>query len=435
MRKISVLLLALCVSALASSMSNKPLEASIVVYGADMAFVHEKYTVSLDQGMHPLIYQDMRSGIIATSMHLEPPKDAMLVSQRFIDNIPTLNKLLRANIGKQVIYSKHQVTLLAVSGSSALVKASSGDIFSVKTADLHFRSLPPLLSSKPRLIWDINSTKQIKGKISVDYLVRNISWKSEYFLHLVKDKAELTGWIAIKNSTDRSYKNSTVSVIAGDVATGALPRKKVFYARALGAQAVTAAPLQGYHIYTLPMKVDIAGEAATWVKFLHKQNFKSSTKYIAILKDPNSLRQTIVSPVDQYVSFQNRDLVLPAGTMRVYSRYKNEMLFVGQSQIGQTPKNQTLKINIGKAFDLHISQSVVKRSSLKNLIDEEILYKVQNAGDESKTIMLKIPFIKGKYLHIITAKKYLLQGGYAVFHIKVKAGDTQSFHVRFKGKR
>ncbi|WP_345979739.1 hypothetical protein [Sulfurimonas sp. HSL3-2] len=422
-----------------STISNEPLSTSLVVYNSNLALVHEKRELYLDKDRSTIIYNGVASNIITDSVNISLPSSVTLFSQQYRYDKLELSKLLQKNIGEEVRYEEDKAILLSFNGQNAIVKNERGHIYSVDAKKLAFLSIPSTLILKPSLVWNLYSPKKMKQDISVDYLVRGISWKSDYILRVANDKADLTGWITIDNRSGKPYVDSKLSVLAGDVAVNTPVYKQRAYdmlaEKAAPMTDVTTAPLQGYHIYSIPFKVTLADNEKTQIKFIQKNNILIEKLYSAMMSHPDYLSQKREHQVDQTITFKNKDYELPKGVIRTYTKFQDDTVFTGEANIAHTPKNDTVKVTIGKAFDIKASESIVKRTSTKTYLDEELLYSIKNSTDKTKTVTLKVPFVKNENAKVITSQPHSFKDGYIIFDVHVKANNEEKFKVRYEIKR
>lgn len=428
--------------AFSSEISEKPSSTSLVVYNSNIALVHEDRAIAVDKDKSALVYKGVASNIITDSVNVSLPKDVLLYSQQYRYDELNLNKLLYAHLNKKVTTLKdgrsELVTLLSTNGTSSIVQDNNGDIYSVLSKDIIFKSIPSSLITEASLVWNIYSKQKITSNMSLDYLVNNINFKCDYVLHVNKDIADLAGWLTINNRSGKAYKDTNLKVLAGDLSRntdryGSRQYKEVM---ALSdSMPVKSDAIEGYHIYTIPFKVDIANNEDTQIKFIDKRSIEIEREYISQMNNPNYLTSKIKHSVDQSISFKNSGYELPLGVVRTYTDMDKERVFIGENTISHTPKNDTVKLVIGKAFDLHVSETIIKSASSKNYFDVDILYTVKNSSDETKNITIKVPFLNQANAHITTDKRYIFKDGYTIFNIKADANKEESFKVRFESKK
>ena len=102
--------------------------------------------------------------------------------------------------------------------------------------------------------------------------------------------------------------------------------------------------------------------------------------------------------VDVFVTFDNKEaaklgMPLPKGIMRVYKKdSRGNAQFVGEDAIDHTPKNETVKLKLGSAFDVTADK---KQTDFKKVSNRE--YKtafeitLKNAKKEAVTVTVQEP--------------------------------------------
>ena len=102
--------------------------------------------------------------------------------------------------------------------------------------------------------------------------------------------------------------------------------------------------------------------------------------------------------VDVYLRFKTREdnrmgIPLPAGKVRVAKQdtADQSLEFIGEDLIDHTPKNETIKIKLGSAFDVVCERLKVdfRFDSSAKVMEEDIEIKLRNQKDESVTVIAK----------------------------------------------
>jgi hypothetical protein len=418
---------------------SQSLFGSLIVYNSNLGLVHEKRDISLKKGDTQIVYEDVASSIDTDSVNVKLPSSVTLYSQQYRYDKLTQNKLLEAYIGKTVQVNERNATLLAYHGENALVQTNKKQIISVKSADITFGEIPSSLLLKPSLVWNIKANKTLNAAMELDYLIKNISFKSDYILSVKGDYANLVGWITINNHSGKSFKNTELSLLAGDINRVHNEAQPVMYKqiRAMAdAPQVSQQAYEGYHFYTIPFKVTLANNEKTQIKFLSQKNIKIKREYEARLSNPLYLHGERKNDVTQFISLDKLGSPLPKGVVRTYSKLKKQTILLGQTLLEHTPKNTKVKLKIGKNFDIKVSQKVVQRDDTKSWLNAVVLYTVKNDSDEPKQVTLLVPFNKDVHSSIKTRQKYAFtKGNFVTFRLRVAPNATKSFKVNFESRR
>ena len=432
-----------------ASVSEKTSNASLIVYNSNIGLVHEEKELNLHKEDTQIIYEGVASSINTDSINIKLDPSITLSSQQYrFDNL-TQAKLLQAHLGKKVEVrrlknsSEFQVinaTLLAYNATESIVKTVDYQILSVKNSSVIFEAIPHELITKPSLVWNVKTPKDIKTKLELDYLINNISFKSDYILNLDETSSDLVGWITLDNRSGKSFKDTKLSLLAGDINRAI--DAPVLYKNTRALAVMDSAPevshkaYEGYHFYTIPFKVTLANNEKTQIKFIQKNKISSTREYSAQLSNPLYLQGETKVDVTQYISLAPLDIPLPKGVVRTYSKLEGKTILLGETGIEHTPKKTPIKLKLGKNFDLKVTQSILKRNDSKNWLEADVEYSVLNNSDEKKKVTLLIPFNKQSDSRVESQKKHqFTQGETLEFIVKVAPNSTEKFSVHFESKQ
>ena len=426
-------------SLFSSTLNTAPKLSSLIVYNDGIALVHEERELNLNEGDKQIIYEDVAKSIKTDSVNIVLPSSITLFSQQYRYDKLTLLKLLDAHIGKKVLVKNKVFTLLSHNGRNAILKNKDSLISSVLVKDIIFKTIPNSLITKPSLVWNVDTKKSINTTISIDYLINNLSWRGDYILNLHKNTLDLSGWITINNRSGKAYKNIELSVLAGDL--NKISHQKPRYKQTKNMLMMSSTPNvnheahEGYHLYLIPFKINLANNEKTQIKFITKKSIPMSRKYSVTLSNPLYLYKEKKHSVDQYIKIDGLNFALPKGSVRTYSKFKNKNIFLGETQLFHTPKNTKINLKIGKNFDIKVKESIYKRVDNKHNLDATVIYSIQNSSDKPKTIELLIPFNRHNKSLIDTKRDYSFKYGNKLsFKILVDAQKTEKFKVRFRNK-
>ena len=434
----------------AGSISQTPLEPSLVVYNGNLGLVHENRKMQLDRGEQSLVYNDVASSVVTDSVNVTFPTGVTLYSQQYRFDKINAQKLALAHLGKSVkFYIKTGSDLMYKSGtllsasSQAVIKTAQNEIYTVPTSALIFSTIPKELITKPSLVWNIKASKKSSSTLTMDYLINNISWQSNYILNLGKNHADLSGWISINNRSGKAFDDTKLTVLAGDINRAIVPMNRRYMAKAAMAEMDGAATVQelsheGYHLYQIPFKVNLANNEKTQIKFLDIKKIPVTRKYEAKLNSPFYFNGERKHAVTQYLEIKSLEKALPMGTIRTYSKEGETTLLLGESSINHTPKHEEVKVTLGKNFDLIAKSKMLSNSSDRYYNDTRVSYELTNRSKKNKTIELLVPFVKrgNGQSNVNTKQKYSWKSGNMLsFKVAIKADSKESFEVHFRAKK
>ena len=119
-----------------------------------------------------------------------------------------------------------------------------------------------------------------------------------------------------------------------------------------------------YHLYTVGRKTSIDNNETKQVRMLGgtgvpgRSNGTWSNGQSLLLSKRANPGAPIKDVVQVFYQFKNEEkdglgMPMPAGVVRVYQQdSRGGVQFVGEDRIGHTPKDETLNLKIGNAFDI-----------------------------------------------------------------------------------
>jgi hypothetical protein len=267
---------------------------------------------------------------------------------------------------------------------------------------------------KPTIDWQIHSDKPAKIEAELCYVTGGMSWEADYNVVAPEkgDKVDMTGWVTMDNQTGKSFPETQVQLIAGDVAkldeTRGSARASYAadpFADSSGPQ-VTQKAFDEFHLYTLPLKTTLRDRETKQVEFVRASGIESKKLYIydGAFIDPNRYRGTRMENIRHDENYgtesnpkvwvmreiKNTDdnslgMPLPLGKVRFYRQDdEGKLQFVGEDFIDHTPRDETLRLYTGNSFDLvgERKRTNIVRNNSENWIDESFEIKVRNRKED-----------------------------------------------------
>lgn len=359
-------------------------ELSLTVYNSDLALVRDVRTMRLTRGVAEVRFMDIAATVNPATVHfrsLTEPTRLGVLEQNYEHDLLEPSKLLRKYVGRDVTLVRMRqenghtveeaVTATLLSFTTEPVWKIGGQIVTGYRADyIRFPELPGNLYSRPTLIWSLNNQGATTHRVEASYLASNLSWNADYVLTVTRDDrlGDLDGWVTLKNTSGTTFRNASLQFVAGEVnrVTSMFERTQAARVRA---DAMTIPPAMSqeafsdYHLYTLDRKTSINNEetkqvsllAATGVPVVKRYVVNGSDHYYRSALQPGA---AVTDAVDMFFQFSNASrsglgMPMPGGTVRVYQAdTRGGIQFVGEDRIGHTPKDETLNLKIGTAFDI-----------------------------------------------------------------------------------
>ena len=235
---------------------------------------------------------------------------------------------------------------------------------------------------KPTLNWTVQTDRAGPLNAELAYITEGMTWKADYNLVSpeVGSTLDMVGWVTMDNQSGKTFDNARIKLMAGDVnkvqpqnSNGGGGFGGGAYAGGGGQAAVTEKAFDEYHLYTLQRPATLRDRETKQVEFVHAQGIPSSVLYVydGTALDPSQYNysdwqarsaaaygtqsNTKVTIFRQIVNSAKNGLgiPLPKGRVRFYRRDADGHLeFVGENTIDHTPKDETLRVYTGNAFDL-----------------------------------------------------------------------------------
>ena len=444
---------------LTSSLDDQE-EVSVTVYNSNLGLVKDTRQIHLPSGLTNLKFTGVAAQIMPQTVHIQSmtdPGGLEVLEQNYQYDLLTPEKLIEKFVGQEIKVLKDgiEVPVTILSANNGLVYRMGNRIFTDRggyPGQLIFPSIPENLIPKPTLVWRLENRNDRPQKLEATYLTQGINWKSDYVMVLDKEdhRADLTGWVTLDNKSGTGYRDAKLKLVAGDVNRVIDQVGYMAAGRALEDVAAKAAapPFSEqaffeYHLYTLQRPTTIKDNETKQVTLL-ASNQIPVTKRFLYYGAQNYYRTPYGVPVSNqkvgvYVELANKaenhlGMPLPKGTVRVYkSDGDGSLQFVGEDRIDHTPKDETIKIKMGEAFDIVAER---KQTEWRKLGDDlyEVAFEVslRNHKDSPVTVSVIEP-IPGDWEILKTTHEYRKVEAHTVqFDIPVKKNGEAKLQYRVR---
>lgn len=356
------------------------------------ALVSDQRRMRLAQGRAELRFSDVAARMDPTTVgfaSLTDPAGTRVLEQNYQYDLVSGQKLLERFIGEKITVEQLRGERVeAISGrllsaqNGVTLALDSGEISTLTGwSGIRYPSLPGGLITKPTLVWTLDAAKAGEHQVRVSYQARGLTWWADYNATLDESKGcslDLGAWVTVVNQSGGSFPNARLKLVAGDVNRAPVAQPQVAYRRDM-AMAAPASMEDGfaesslfeYHLYTLGRRTDLPDSstkqlelfpAASGVKCEKQLVFTAAPSARVFWGTPNldqGYAATMPGEVGAYLQFDNRKengmgMPLPAGRVRVNQLGGSDgsLEFIGEDLIKHTPRNESLTLKLGKAFDI-----------------------------------------------------------------------------------
>ncbi len=342
-------------------------DVAVTVYNQNLGVVKDKREFAIAAGVSDLKFTDVASSIDPTSVHLRPlGKSALeILWQDYRYDLVSTDKLLQRYIDEPIdIATKDdQVkrgTLLSYDTAALVVQEAGGGLTLVNRAEVRqvgLKELPKGLITRPTLVWRLKADQGGEQPLEVSYMTGGMDWHAEYVAVIAEDATslDLQGWASVENRSGATYEDAKIKLVAGSIHRAAQPRpmapKRGDDLRMKAMEVVSERAFFEYHLYEVQARATLANNEVKQIGLFHATGVKSTKKFTYD-------GATDGDQVKVRVEFENAaasglGMPLPEGVVRVFQRDKDESLeLAGEDRIKHTPKNETIRVAMGSAFDI-----------------------------------------------------------------------------------
>jgi len=407
----------------AATTDKEQVDLAVTVYNSNIALVRDVRQIHLPSGLFLLRFEDVAASINPATVHfrsLNDPSKLNVVEQNYEYDLLDPQKLLQKYVGREVTLVREEKdagstrwvetkALLLADNNGPVWKIGNDIVTGLTASSYRFPDLPENLYSRPTLVWSLENGGAAAQKVEASYLANNINWSADYVLTVGRDEkaADLDGWVTLSNSSGVAYNNAKLQLVAGEIHRTAQPVPQMAM-EAMARKEAAASQFQQegfseYHLYTLGRRTSIQNNESKQISLLNASGV-TVEKYLSVEGQAYYYRnpQGIGNPVPQAVRvayrFKNDEksslgMPLPAGTVRVYqSDSKGGVQFVGEDRITHTPKDESVKVYVGNAFDVVCERKQLDYKKIaSNQVEMEYQITLRNHKDTAVTVEVREP--------------------------------------------
>jgi len=419
-------------------------QPALTVYNQNFGVVRDTVSLDLKEGLSDVTYSGVTAQLEPESVILRDPsgKVALSVVEQSYRGDPVNQQRLLQLFEGQTIRFLRVVDEEEVIESGKIIRAPSMVLSKNEYGNSQQTYLEPIIEVdgelqmrlpgvplfpslgddsvlQPTLSWKLYADQKAAFEAQLSYLTNGMSWKSDYNLVLPEsgDDVTLTGWVSIENNTGKTFDAAKIKLVAGDVSkVQEDPRmvKSAVYAMA-GENESRARPemeqkkFDEFHMYTLPLPTTLRDRETKQVEFVRAESVETVKRYVydganipfnwryyGGVNNNQSYGENAKSDVAIYREFNNTkenglELPLPAGRMRFYRMDDDGQLeFTGENTIDHTPKNETVRVYLGNAFDLvgERTRTNFYRHPSQDLMRETFEIEIRNRSEEAVTVQV-----------------------------------------------
>src|SRR6267378_1245520 len=450
-----------------STSLNDQTDLNVTVYNSNIALIRDVRNLALPGGTFRLKFMDIAATVNPATVHfrsLTDPEKLSVIEQNYEYDLLEPAKLLHKYVGKEVTLvrsyqengttKREEIKATLLSDNNGPVWKIGNDIVTGMYAEsLRFPEVPANLYDRPTLLMSLENSGARKQQIEASYLASNLSWNSDYVLTVTRDEknADLDGWVTVVNNSGTAFHNARLQLVAGQlnrIQSNNL-RRDANAAYEMAAKVAAAPQFQQenfseYHLYSLGRRTSVEDKETKQISLL--QGSGVSVEKIFVVNGQNYYYHNaqnpgspLKDPVMVYYKFKNEEkaglgIPLPAGNVRVYQKdSKGGILFAGEDRIDHTPKDETVNIHIGNAFDVVAEHKQTDYKSISGHVWEmEFEVAIRNHKDVPITVEVNEP-IGGDWEMLSSTYKYTKTAAFAAqFNVPVAKNGKAVLKYRIR---
>jgi len=402
----------------------------VTAYNQNLALVREVRDLSgLPSGVFDLWFEDVPEQINPRTVALRGASQGAgaltVLEQNYEFDLVSPERLMEKSVGSTLDLVETGQDLQERTTHARLLSTNGGPVYEIGGAvslghpgRVVLPTLPGGLFARPTLVWKLENGGPAAQSVEVSYLTDGISWSADYVA--IADAAssmfDLSGWVTLENRSGASFEDARLKLVAGDVQR-AQARGEMDLMPGVTMKAQAAFESQNffeYHLYALERPTDIRQNQSKQIQLFTAADVPVRKRYIVEQGGPWFWSGRVSGGAAQVpvgVFFETRNskdrnlgMPLPAGTVRVYQRDKDGALqFAGEDVVKHTPKDETVTLRLGSAFDVVAEklQTDWKRINVLPYDAESgVEVRLRNHKDEAITVTVRetMPAAEWKFL-------------------------------------
>lgn len=389
---------------------NDQTDVAVTAYNGGLALIRDVRKLKLGKGEQLLRFSDVAQQIQPETVSLRSISSADSISileQNYEYDLISPAKLMEKFVGRQVKLINVDKDLEFIEKDAKLLSVNEGPVYEIDgkiylghPGNVVLPEIPKNLAASPSLVWTLDNQAEDQ-QVEASYLTNGLSWHADYVLTIPKDESamDVSAWVTMENQSGATYTNAKLKLVAGDVnrVRQEFSRGDMMMAKAAAAPAAEAMPTQEafgeYHLYTVARRTTIKQNQnkqvglmnAHGVKFTKRLTFNGNQGWFYA---PAAEQKDLHAEVRIEIENEEKNALgipLPAGNMRMYQEdSEGSLQFLGEDSIPHTPKDETVRLTAGKAFDVVADRRQMDFQKIADNIQEsefEIIVRNHKATD------------------------------------------------------
>ena len=382
---------------------SQSFDATMTIYKNGLALIQQPVAWSINGGSSRIEFGTLPEGIRESTPYLSLLNGKVL-NQKLNKNLFSEKKLFKESLGSSVtittIDDEDQFGKLISISSDGYSIQTRRDVVHIKKDQVKQISSRKIIDNpmlRPALQWDVSSNQNnISGDLV--YMTSGFAWNAVYRMVLIDNsKASLIPEAYVSNNSSVAFNNLKIKLVEGTLGnpsknTMRLNRRSSSISRnnEMDTQLGENTTLGDFHIYNYPKRIEFGSNEHITIRLYDSRQINYTKIYVF----HNSEKSQKDEPLE--IEFQlkntienNLGIPLPQGRISLYEYSDKDLGFIGENNIKQTPKGETLIIRAGRSFDIIGKRRVVNFDRQRKSEEASIEILINNTKDEDIDIRLE----------------------------------------------
>lgn len=377
-----------------SAPASQSLYANLTIYKDGHALIKQPvFWEDVDSDQNIIVWDVLPKGIVFSSPFLTLDNANVLI-QRFNKDVFHFSDRLYDYLGTKIeiklINSNDMTGTLIEVTDKNLTLQMRRSLISFNRDRVDYINVPSAdnVQFKPTLKWTIEveqETDTIAGNLT--YLTSGFSWNANYrfIVDSSIDEAQFIAEAAITNESNINFENAALSLVEGKLNMDESPDTPT----TLRSNApITSYPVRSelgdYHIFNIDTDMSLITKETIITRLYPTRNVSLIKTYVFENNEKSQKDEPLTIEYDIPNTLENNlGIPLPKGEVQLYQLLENGSIeFIGKDKIKQIPKNETVNISSGKAFDVTGARKVLNYDRQQKSEEASIIIKVTNSRAE-----------------------------------------------------
>lgn len=415
------------------------IDATMTIYKNGSALIKQPVSWLINNKSSEIEYSTLPDEIKESTPYLNLSNGRVL-NQKLDKNLFSEKKLFKESLGSPVtittIDDEDQYgTLISISSQGYIIQTRR-DVIYIKKDQIKQLSSRKIVDNPrimPVLKWNITSeNNNVSGNLV--YMSGGFKWNAAYRMILLEEGlATLIPEAYISNNSNVTFNNLKINLVEGTIGNNiknsmqsSMRFSSVSRNNGMDTQLGNESPLGDYHIYNYPKRIDFGSNEHVSVRLYESKQVKYSKIYVfenserGQKEEPLEIEYQIMNTIDN-----NLNIPLPQGRISLYEYSNTALEFIGEDNVKQTPKGETLTIRAGRSFDVIGKRKVVNFDRQRKSEEASIEISINNTKDDDIYIRLEEK-IRGDWVIKEASDNYIKKDATTIhFPLSVLKGEKK----------